>query len=573
MVARLRPSGDYALESILVVDDMSIFREPIAAMLQSAGFQTECAADGEEALRRAREIHPDLILLDIAMPGMDGITFLKRLRAEPKISDTKVILLSMHNEKPQILAARALGAKDYILKTSFRYEDFFERIKKTVSATESAISGATVKTQERRSPLLTREKFLEKVSSAFHAKTLSGIVAEVVTLAGSPRGDATELANLISRDPVLSARVLQTANSAQYASRGPAITTIPDAIRKVGFATVRNIGAALGVFDHMPEASADGFNPIRYWQHSFAVAQICERLCTGKFPEKAGTAYVVGLCHDLGEIFMRTEFGSEYEQVIQAADQPGASGSRHCMMKLLGVTPAQIVGAILKSMSLPQVIREAIELFHGPDALRSKNPLTQILWMAENYANAAMLASGSISEVAPLTQAFCRGATGEMNPHRLDPEKLHSQVLSLTAALARLSRADEQKLLAPTFKSEDRKIWIVREAGVSEFDPIALACESLMQVSVSVRLPSEREIEGIDAIFVIASSKSGCASLKSGVESTLPKIRKDGPELPLFFLACADAIEHKQIETPWRTSVALRELAELAGSSEKCKSK
>ena len=74
------------MSSILVVDDMAVFREPIAASLRLAGHQTQCAADGEEALRMVRQRRPDLILLDVSMPKMDGITFLKRLRAEPAIA-------------------------------------------------------------------------------------------------------------------------------------------------------------------------------------------------------------------------------------------------------------------------------------------------------------------------------------------------------------------------------------------------------------------------------------------------------------------------------------------------------
>src|SRR5580658_6770602 len=116
------------MKSILVVDDMAIFREPIAASLRSAGYDADCAADGEEALRIAREKHPDLILLDVAMPGMDGISFLRHLRSDPTVADIKVILLTVVSDKTRILAAGSLGVKDCILKTSFHLSDFLERI-------------------------------------------------------------------------------------------------------------------------------------------------------------------------------------------------------------------------------------------------------------------------------------------------------------------------------------------------------------------------------------------------------------------------------------------------------------
>src|SRR5439155_24087295 len=108
------------------------------------------------------------------------------------------------------------------------------------------------------------------------------------------------LAPLIARDAMLSARVLQAANSAAYVSSRPVVSTIPDAVRQIGTATVRSIAAALGIFDVMPPTAPDGFNPIRCWQHSFAVAMLCKRLV----PKEGGggdaaLVYLIGLCHDL----------------------------------------------------------------------------------------------------------------------------------------------------------------------------------------------------------------------------------------------------------------------------------
>jgi two-component system chemotaxis response regulator CheY len=108
--------------TILVVDDMAVFREPIAASLRLAGYETLCAADGEDALRVARARRPDLILLDVSMPKMDGLTFLKHLRADPEVAGTRVILLTALSEKKHVLSAGALGVRDYLLKSRFRLQ-------------------------------------------------------------------------------------------------------------------------------------------------------------------------------------------------------------------------------------------------------------------------------------------------------------------------------------------------------------------------------------------------------------------------------------------------------------------
>ena len=107
------------MATILVVDDMAIFREPIAATLRLAGHETACAADGAEALRAVALRVPDLILLDLAMPGMDGLTFLERLRAERPDVRVPVMLLTAVAEKPVVVRAAALGAREYLLKSRF----------------------------------------------------------------------------------------------------------------------------------------------------------------------------------------------------------------------------------------------------------------------------------------------------------------------------------------------------------------------------------------------------------------------------------------------------------------------
>lgn len=563
------------MKSVLVVDDMAVFREPIAASLCMAGYETHCAADGDEALRLTRTKHPDLILLDIAMPGMDGITFLKRLRAEPAIAGTRVILLTVHGEKNHILAAGALGVKDYILKSRFRLNDLLERMKRSdaspasapgrpaanpVSSGSSPAGGAEAKPVKpvEVPRLLSRDQFLERIERIFQAKTLSGVVVEVVATASSPRGDTAQLAALISRDPMLSARVLQAANSALYASTGPPVTTIHDAIRKVGYTAVRNIAAALGVFECMPEAGTDGFNPIRCWQHSFAVAQLCERVAHEKFADQSGLAYVIGLCHDLGDIFIRTQFSKEYQQLIELAASSGQPWDQlHGQM--LGMTPVQMTSAVLKCMSLPDAIREPIEILHSPGAPQSAHPMARILWMAENYANAAMLASSPSSHVAPLTQPYCRDAVGNPNPARPDPATLRSEVLSLTVALARLSRADESKLLAPMFKNYSARIWIARDRGVSEFDPVGLAVASLTKATVESRLPTQQEIADSAGLVVIASSNGVTGMCKQDIEAAVAKSNKAISVLPV---CCSAGRADQQTDMSfWLNSVPLADLA------------
>lgn len=114
---------------ILIIDDVEIFREPIAACLRLAGFETTCAPDGVEGLKKAKELKPELILLDMAMPRMDGISFLRALRDEPALREVPVIALTAVSAKEYVNRAKDLNVCEYLLKSRFRAKELIERVR------------------------------------------------------------------------------------------------------------------------------------------------------------------------------------------------------------------------------------------------------------------------------------------------------------------------------------------------------------------------------------------------------------------------------------------------------------
>ncbi|HEY8233648.1 MAG: response regulator [Vicinamibacterales bacterium] len=98
---------------VLVVDDEKPTRELIARGLEKEGFRTIAASAGDEALRLARERKPDVISLDVLMPGMDGWTVLRSLKADPATASIPVVMVSMLDDRD---VGHALGAADYLTK-------------------------------------------------------------------------------------------------------------------------------------------------------------------------------------------------------------------------------------------------------------------------------------------------------------------------------------------------------------------------------------------------------------------------------------------------------------------------
>jgi len=99
---------------ILVVDDETSVRELLLTFLKDRGFSVAGAKDGHEALELAQKLKPQMIFLDIAMPGLNGIETLRRLRKETP--ESNVIMISGHADHDMALAALDLGAFDFIKK-------------------------------------------------------------------------------------------------------------------------------------------------------------------------------------------------------------------------------------------------------------------------------------------------------------------------------------------------------------------------------------------------------------------------------------------------------------------------
>jgi two-component system, OmpR family, response regulator RpaB len=116
---------------ILVADDEASIRQIVEARLKMAGFEVVTAADGEEAVERYYEVHPDLVVLDIMMPRMDGLQVCKQIR---KRDTTPIIMLTAKGDIADRINALEMGADDYIIKP-FSPRELEARIKAVLRRT------------------------------------------------------------------------------------------------------------------------------------------------------------------------------------------------------------------------------------------------------------------------------------------------------------------------------------------------------------------------------------------------------------------------------------------------------
>ncbi|MFG6137257.1 response regulator transcription factor [Halomonas sp. B23F22_10] len=117
------------MRKVLVVDDEPNIVLSLEFLMQQAGFEVVTAEDGETALARVSETRPDLMLLDISLPGIGGFDVLERLRADPDLAPLPIIMLTAHGREVEREKGLALGADDYVTKP-FSTRELVERVKR-----------------------------------------------------------------------------------------------------------------------------------------------------------------------------------------------------------------------------------------------------------------------------------------------------------------------------------------------------------------------------------------------------------------------------------------------------------
>lgn len=113
---------------ILVVDDENDILELLRYNLERDGFVVTCVGDGEEALRAARRESPDVVVLDLMLPGMDGIEVCRALRADERTRSVPIVMLTARSEEADVVLGLGVGADDYV-KKPFGVKEVVARVK------------------------------------------------------------------------------------------------------------------------------------------------------------------------------------------------------------------------------------------------------------------------------------------------------------------------------------------------------------------------------------------------------------------------------------------------------------
>ena len=114
---------------ILIVEDDKFLRELMSQKLRTEDYEVVEAVDGEEGVAKAKESNPDLILLDLILPGIDGFEVLTEIKKEENLVSVPVIILSNLGQKEDVEKGMTLGAVDYLIKAHFTPGEIIEKVR------------------------------------------------------------------------------------------------------------------------------------------------------------------------------------------------------------------------------------------------------------------------------------------------------------------------------------------------------------------------------------------------------------------------------------------------------------
>lgn len=319
MVESESPKGP---DRVLVVDDESDTRKALEKSLRRLGYDVSSAANGEEGLKLALELRPQVILSDIRMPQVDGHTLLRRLATHDL--DTAVIVMSAHGNMDDVIDVLRNGAVDYLKKpwapselvsAVGRAVDIHDQRRSTrqVQGTAEPPAAATAGAIAAKQP----EK--PKTDPAFSAileqlrrgdmalPPFPAVLSELRSLLSRPEAAMHEITALVERDPRLAAQVLRISSSAQYA-RGSRINDIRTAVGRIGLRQLQSlVQTVIMRASHQAKDATLRRMQTRIWRYSIARAVSMRGLAELAGPGahlEPETAYLAGLLADVGASFL-----------------------------------------------------------------------------------------------------------------------------------------------------------------------------------------------------------------------------------------------------------------------------
>jgi HD-like signal output (HDOD) protein len=309
---------------------------------------------------------PDLVFIELPHICTEQLAFAKRLRAYKR---TKTIPIAGYGSKIDEMVKNGIsqsGFTMYIerpLKFSVLLKVFGQLLKnqgKSFSAPPEPSDKEKDLDLIINSDALPMQKLEAMIRHISALLAFPFTVAKVLQISQNEKSGASNLAQAIVSDPSISTHILKVANSVFFASASHRITSIKDAIVRIGFNETRKIVMGMHVMQlFKKESQNSGFDRVDFWYHSLIVGLISERIAKMIGDVNVEIAFLAGLLHDLGIILLDEFLSPVFERALEVT----ASAGGHfidAQIELFNVSHNDLIGGLFPLWKIPQDITDAI---------------------------------------------------------------------------------------------------------------------------------------------------------------------------------------------------------------------
>jgi len=403
---------------ILIAEDDEQLRRLFARILARGGYEVAEARDGELAVEVAVARQPDLVVLDVGMPRLDGIGALWKMRSFASLRQTPVIILSGLSQRGNVVEAAHAGAIDFFVKGTFSLKNFLATVQDALAEAAAAQDGgarptvtdhwtAAASAAPSASPVVAHTVSAMKVGPlqglagepgraqsdgrvirpkacdlrdaallpelADHippvspgtldeyaekitgVKVLPFVLPQVMVLTSSQHSSVDQLIAAIEQDVALAAKVLAVANSSLYRRDHNPVINLRTAIRNIGFGSIRQAALSLGMVKMFDrKKDRSVLDRLRFWEHSFATACIARTLAQRAKMDES-LAFIIGLLHNFGRL-IQDEFLSDHLVGLM-----GLYGSDRLLpadleQRWMGLDHSRLAKAVMRKWQIPATI-------------------------------------------------------------------------------------------------------------------------------------------------------------------------------------------------------------------------
>lgn len=200
----------------------------------------------------------------------------------------------------------------------------------------------------------------EKLVKTKGLPTPSATALRVLELADQPNCSLVEVADVVSADPAISARILKFANSAQMAGGGPEVTTIRHAVMRLGLRAVKVTALSFSLVTDKDQARCPGFDHNLFWAHSLATATAARAIIDKSAPTTGDEAFIAGLLSRLGKLVFAVGCPTEYQAVLKPAGSV-LKTTIESERTVLGTDHVELGSSLMKQWKLPRVLAQAVQ--------------------------------------------------------------------------------------------------------------------------------------------------------------------------------------------------------------------